>query len=198
MTITVITVILHIIVHYLQSTMHVSSSSSSSSPLQVQIPPESYGGVDASINGTTDDTVPAKINDIQIKNMHSFIFFNTAVLAAATVLITMMLIGYTNVRDSKGREFLLVASLITGVFMFSLAISAVAVLLTKSLCISILFFTVFTLYTAVHFVLAIIYIVFFFVESEWKSVSCLVVAFFFYMMGLAQCLFHGKGNSIQR
>jgi hypothetical protein len=174
---------------------------SSSQPLQVAIPPQSYGGVHRSINeinDTTDDTTPAKIDDIQIKNLRLFIFFNTAVLATATVLVTMMLIGYNNVRDSKGREFLLVASVITGVFMFSLVTSAVAVLLTKSLCISILFFTVFTLYTAVHFVLAVMYIVFFFVESEWKSVSCLVVAFFFYMMGLVQCLFNGKGNSVQR
>ena len=172
------------------------SSQPSSQPLQqVNVGmSSSYGASIINENPNEDRDPPTKIDDIQIKNLKLFICFNSVVLGGAAVLVTMMMIGYNSVEYSKGRDFLLVASVITGIFMFLLVTFAILMLFTKSICISIVFFAVFTLYTAVHLVLAIVYVVFFFIESEWKTVNCLVVAFFFYIMGLAQCLFNGRDN----
>ena len=141
-----------------------------------------------SIEGNVDEeNINKSIDKKENKNLKLFICFNLVML---TILITMMLLGYGNVPDSNGRQFLLVSSLIIGVFMIIIIICAILMSTTKSICASIVFFTICTFYTIVHSILAIVYIIFFFFYSEWKFVNYLVVAFFFYLFGLTLCLFN--------
>ena len=88
----------------------------------------SYGASIINENPNEDRDPPTKIDDIQIKNLKLFICFNSVVLGGAAVLVTMMMIGYNSVEYSKGRDFLLVASVITGIFMFLLVTFAILML----------------------------------------------------------------------
>ena len=115
-----------------------------------------YQSIEGNVDQENPNILNKQIDKKENKNLQLFICFNLVML---TILVTMMLLGYDNVPDSNGRQFLLVSSIIIGVFI--LIIIVFAILMTNHIA-SLVFFTICTFYTIVHSILAIVYIIFFF------------------------------------